>query len=337
MSSSIPFSEITVVMQGPAHVGFDVRYAAEPLRQLLPQAKIILSTQRAQIAPGNDYSIFDEVVLTQDPGELPPLKYRGPANNVNRQITSTRAGLERVTTPFAVKLRTDSQLTSLRFIEAWQMLGEVGDAPRRRGRSRILACSHFTLNPRYDERLAFHVSDLFAFGRTEDLLAFWQAPAYDLATAMWYDSHPHVQGSTRAEKAFRGRYAVEQWLLLHYLFAKDCFPILYHNHCSQEIVDDFEECLVDNFVIVHPRDLGLITPRHRQADNAYVNTICYSHEEWRALAKRKRDISSAFSGYTPWPRDELARKWVVRLRGLSTHGLVRRMPGRGVIRSLIPD
>src|SRR5512134_1226553 len=93
--------DITFVMQGGLGGAYDVRYAASYMRTLFPGSKFLLATQESQVKHVRDYDVFDEVLLTRDPGALPPLKWGGDPHNVNRQILSSAAGLNAVRTPLA--------------------------------------------------------------------------------------------------------------------------------------------------------------------------------------------------------------------------------------------
>jgi hypothetical protein len=58
------------------------------------------------------------LLLNDDPGAI------NGRNNVNRQIVSTRNGLQKATRTYAVKLRTDTQLTGTGFIDAFDKYPE---------------------------------------------------------------------------------------------------------------------------------------------------------------------------------------------------------------------
>lgn len=301
---TIKDSDITFVLQGSLDVGWDVRYTARDLRRLFPGCSVVLATQKAAVKDISEYAEFDSVQLTGDPGALPPVKMWGGApHNVNRQKTTSLAGLEAVKTLYAVKLRTDSYLTSRAFLDYWSELSTSGSRPTAVGEARILGVSIFTVNPRFDERVSYHISDWFQFGTTQDLLRYWRCPEYDMATSIWYEYQPMAPNSMRRELQFRSRYATEQWLTLHYLFPNGVFPIAFHNDTSEAIINEFEDRLVDNFIIVHPHDISLKMPKHQQAySNRYFNALCYSFGDWKRLSYERRGLQTALEGYSLWPR-----------------------------------
>lgn len=173
------FEDITVVVQGPVQTLKGREQEAgithkclSSLRQHLPGARIILSTWPNQQLSGLDY---DELVISEDPG--PNIRNfhsdgRAQHYNNNRQIVSTLAGLKQVKTPYAIKLRSDNYLIGSRFIELQQHY------PNRCGshrlfHERVVVSNVFTRKYAKGFRVAYHLSDFFYFGLTEDLLAIW--------------------------------------------------------------------------------------------------------------------------------------------------------------------
>lgn len=131
----------------------------------MPCAKIILSTWEGSDIEGLD---FDEAVLSADPGGFPAQNIKNPVIcNVNRQIVSTRNGINAVDTPYAAKLRTDFCIEHSGFLDWFFRYSEKDNVEHR-----VIVSDKFTRNPRIVTRRirrAFHPSDIFLFGYTEDL------------------------------------------------------------------------------------------------------------------------------------------------------------------------
>lgn len=329
---AIANADITIVLQGGLDVGWDVRYSARHLRGVMPGVRIILATQKSAARLFEGAADFDDVVLTEDPGALPPVKLIGAPHNINRQILSSRAGLAAVKTPYAVKMRTDAYLSSRRAADLWTRWGLGGRGSRAVGEGRILIVNLFSLNPRFDERLCYHLSDWLQFGRTADLRTFWSGPEMTFGTNTWYEREPFAAGSLPRELEFRSRYATEQWLTLGYLFGEGPHPIAYHNHVSPEIIAEFEENLADNFIVVHPSDIGLEMPKHKDVyASRYFNTICYSFEDWKALVRERGGLTGEDIGWTRWPRTAGEKRFYMtakqRLRWLNRFGWAHRLRG----------
>ena len=120
-------ADITVVVQGPVVASPDRRMdegitekCLASIREHLPEAKILLSTWVGQPIEGLDY---DELLLNEDPGSNVTeygVDGKPDASNNNRQIVSSRNGLARVKTAYAMKLRSDNYLTGAQFKELQQ-------------------------------------------------------------------------------------------------------------------------------------------------------------------------------------------------------------------------
>lgn len=173
------FEEITVVVQGPVQT-LNGRKQEEKItrrcllsvREWLPGARIILSTWPSQNL--NDLN-YDELVVSEDPGpnirnfhaDGSPQKY-----NNNRQIVSTLAGLKRVTTPYALKLRSDNYLTNNHFVDLQSKYPKRSDK-QAIFQERVVVSNVFTRKYAKGFRVAHHLSDFFYFGLTADLLKIW--------------------------------------------------------------------------------------------------------------------------------------------------------------------
>lgn len=181
----IDFKDITVVVQGPVQTFNDrpqepniTTKCFNSIRQLLPGATIILSTWPNQDLSGLDY---DELVISPDPGaNSRNQKLDGTPQwyNNNRQIVSSVEGLKRVTTKYAVKLRSDNFLTSNGFVALQQQY------PKRCEqdcflKERVVVSDVFTRKYAKGFPVAYHVSDFFYFGLTEDVLALWDFPLFE--------------------------------------------------------------------------------------------------------------------------------------------------------------
>ena len=99
---SIEGKDISVVVQG--YVSEETKFLLYSIRKYLPEAKIIVSTWDYCCVEGWDY---DVLVLNSDPGAIPCEIWDNftRVNNGNRQILSTKNGIDKVTTKYTLKLR----------------------------------------------------------------------------------------------------------------------------------------------------------------------------------------------------------------------------------------
>lgn len=179
------YSDITVVVQGPVQTFSDrpqepniTHKCLASIRQHLPGAHILLSTWPDQDLTGLDY---DTLVVSEDPGSNSrnyTLKGQAQKYNNNRQIVSSCEGLKRVTTRYAMKLRSDNFLTGNGFVALQKQYPKRSDQYRF-FQEHVVVCDVFTRRYAKGYPVAFHVSDFFYFGRTEDVLALWDFPLFE--------------------------------------------------------------------------------------------------------------------------------------------------------------
>lgn len=248
-------------------------------RKVLPGARVILSTWAgAELPPG---LALDALVESDDPGALAPLKLDDhKANNVNRQLRSTRAGLEAVDTPYAAKLRTDAFLEHAGFIDYYREQTVLDG-----GHQRLLASSFFTLDPTMFERLPYHLGDWFQFGPTPLLRAYWAAPPMSSRDARQYEHQAHPPGSTVLERRFRARFAVEQHLCLHFAHARGYAVPRFLNDVSDAVLSDYQRFLAHEVMLLDPWQIGLRFDKYGWVGNSPFQRLNnLMHLDWLALA-----------------------------------------------------
>lgn len=248
-------------------------------RRALPGTRIVLSSwEGVELPPGLEP---DSVVESPDPGGLAPLKLDDTkANNVNRQLLTTQAGLAAVRTPYAAKLRTDCFLEHAGFLD-WYLEQRAVDG----GRERLLASSFFTLDPALFERLPYHVSDWFHFGPTELLREWWAAPPMSMEDAQYHETHPHAPGSSIFERRFRARYAVEQHICMGFAAGRGYTCPRFLNDVSDAVLADYRRFLAHETMLLDPWQIGLRFDKYEWVGNsAFQRLNNLMHLDWLALA-----------------------------------------------------
>ncbi|MGQ9806153.1 MAG: WavE lipopolysaccharide synthesis family protein [Chlorobiales bacterium] len=163
---------ISVVVQGPIHHQDDLtKRVLKSVRTHLPDAELILSTWNGSDVSGLD---CDVLLLNDDPGAI------NGNNNVNRQIVSTRNGLEKASRKYAMKLRTDTLLTGTGFLDVFNLYPERRDDFKVFER-KIVIPTIYTRHPLHFSFYSgvfhfFHPSDIFQFGLKTDLWSLWNIP-----------------------------------------------------------------------------------------------------------------------------------------------------------------
>lgn len=233
--------DVTFVVQGPIHP--ETAMCLRSIRTHYPDSRIVTSTWKSASTNGID---CDELVLNDDPGgaKSPP----GSIDNVNRQIVSTRNGLVRVQTTYAVKIRSDCSL----FARSLQRPSEAGSLFR----NKIIALDLYFKDP-IKSNFLFHPGDIFQFGRTEDLLDLWQIPLSNFAPSRtgfksWLLNNPIFKAR---------RYVPEQYIWVSFLrkaslSADIGFPLDF----ELEQFSMSEQSIAQNFIIKTYDELGLHIP-----------------------------------------------------------------------------
>ena len=288
--------DITVVVQGPVQALPDrdqdtgiTEVCLNSVRTFLPGARTILSTWKDQDLEGLD---FDELVINEDPGaNITSYRENGEPGkeNYNRQIASTRGGLDRVRTRYVVKLRSDNYLTGNGFKTLQQHFPERG-RNYRFSRERVVTNSTYTRRYARGIRVAFHSCDFFYFGLTDDVFDMWDLPLFeDLA----FD--PAKQGKKQHRGAPLHAPAAEQDIWLRYLNKHLAEPIeLKHLFdTSPELLQVSEQCFANNLVVAGLDEIGLALPSKFAGGTRAVKTsslIAYlSHLDWQQLYRRYCD------------------------------------------------
>lgn len=225
----------------------------------------------------------DEVVAVPDPGGFAYAERPGEKiNNVNRQIANTAAGLKKVRTPYALKLRSDFLLTGNGFLRYFDAFPAADEAYRAFGH-KLLACCYFARNPRSDMPFPFHPSDLAFFGRTEDLLRLYDIPLMTREQAYWNRQDRHQY-----------QYVPEQYLFINCLkrggFAPECG---FYNDCREAGVAQTERFFASDFIFLTFEQFNL-RPTKATFDMAvHPNAFrsCYTHIEWRRLYRDYADAA----------------------------------------------
>lgn len=225
----------------------------------------------------------DEVVAVPDPGGFAYAERPGEKiNNVNRQIANTAAGLKKVRTPYALKLRSDFLLTGNGFLRYFDAFPAADEAYRAFGH-KLLACCYFARNPRSDMPFPFHPSDLAFFGRTEDLLRLYDIPLMTREQAYWNRQDRHQY-----------QYVPEQYLFINCLkrggFAPECG---FYNDCREAGVAQTERFFASDFIFLTFEQFNLRPTKATFDVAVHPNAFrsCYTHIEWRRLYRDYADAA----------------------------------------------
>lgn len=277
----IAFTDITVVVQGA--VGEMTAAALASIRQHLPGAQLILSTWQDTDITGLN---ADRFVFNADPGGYPVNNVPGAAtNNLNRQIVSTHAGLMQVTTPYALKLRTDFLLTGHQFLDYFQRYPQRGPGPHLFS-ERVLACCYFTRNPHGTPSFPFHLSDIAFFGHTGDVRQLFAIPLLSEPEHRWDETAGHPGTS------WNQRYAAEQHIFLNALRLKSLpAPCEHSRDATPENRELTDRYLANEVILLEFEPFNLLPTKSVFRREVHPTTFacCYTHYDWQRLYRHYAD------------------------------------------------
>jgi hypothetical protein len=276
-------ADVSLIFQGPV-VGLSTDQAEKQITRLclasarsaLPGAEIILSTWAVADVTG---LAADKILRNPDPGGW--MRDDDVLCNDNRQIVSTRNGLRAATRPYAAKLRSDTMITHAGFLDFPRM-----SAPRLPGwaifSERVLTIERYSRDPA-KMPLLHHISDIFQFGRREDLLMLWEIPLNTADTYQaWETRHPRPFWRPFPKKRTYQRRASEQYIWLRCVQRK--FPDVDVDYLWQmkfSAIGLSESLLTANFMVVTNEQAGIRLPE-RFATHGWTQT-CYESRRWPKL------------------------------------------------------
>ena len=271
----IDSSEISVVVQGAISDKFTKRVLVS-IRKYLPKSEIILSTWKGSDVSDLDY---DQLVLSKDPGTKILLNNNIPLN-LNRQITSTLNGLRKATRKFALKIRTDIELTSDSFLNYFNKYNDY-DYSYKFFQNRILMCEKYI---RYSKYLCFHISDWVQFGYKDDLLKLWDIPlANEKKIVNYFAKHQLTSEHIwHIFKDFRRQYCAEQYIWIEFLKKYMHIDFKHMFDSTDENVQLTEDTFLNNILPLSEEQFGI---KFLKYDT--VNDFCYTYNDWGEMYVKK--------------------------------------------------
>jgi hypothetical protein len=245
---------------------------------LLAVGSMVLAAARTLMAA------CDAVVLAGDALPLPPIKSDSSApNHANLQIAAARRGLEAVTRSHLLRVRCDLIFLDGDFIDQWRRLKSLHRGNAAILGDRVLVSNLYTLNPYTFERLPFHISDWFHFGRTDDVRQIWDVPPVPLADAVHYTTVAHDPTSNLDERKMLCRVAVEQHIIFEGI-GRRLPDIRLDRHNDWSSRERFLDLLCDNFVIADLVAARCVFPKYAQdIGNPRKDVHCIGQADWKAL------------------------------------------------------
>lgn len=255
--SKIDSADISVVVQGYAD-SYYTRNLICSIRKYFPDSQIILSTWKEC-----DTSIFDcdEIILNEDPGNCNSGRWENHSidNNGNRQIVSSKAGVEMATRKYTLRLRSDLLLLGddiSAFFEAFnKKQGEFQFFSKRMIIGELYTRKKFNYYygpDSYSVDKPLHPSDWFVFGLTEDIKKFYSyIEPMQLADMKDYVCK-NEKKVVKNKYLYTWRYTTEQYMF--YSVVKHFRPEIKFEDwtdTNKDLMLKSKSILFDNFIILN--------------------------------------------------------------------------------------
>ena len=172
--NKINSKDVSVVIQGKNITDHTIK-CLNSIRKNFPDAEIIFSTYENEDVSGLD---FDILITSVDPKAtlLCPNMY----NNMNRILTTTRAGLNKVSRKYCLKIRSDLFFDNDKILSDFSSLFPIREEYYKIFKQRVVFYSLWTrkfeyIANKYRILTPFYLSDWLCFGLTEDIKLYFNA------------------------------------------------------------------------------------------------------------------------------------------------------------------
>lgn len=308
-------SDISIVLQGPVD-SIETKKSIESIRRYLKGATIILSTWEGANVEGLD---FDVLIENKDPGSYMYCKKDKIYTNINRQLVSIKAGLEKVQTKYAFKLRSDLILTSDNFLKYFDKYEDKD--PKYKFFKKSVLVSSLTSKEYSDgvgnRPVPFHVSDWFYFGLTEDLNLFF-SNIENIADEEAFSNYKLKYPEKNPVMGFEQQYASEQYAC-YKAFSKK-FDIKFEDWSdwNDENILQAEVLLANNFVFLDPVQHGLYIAKFQELINNNYGPTCLfegyiNHYKFLTYYKKHANKKFIIPLKYRWKKDLKLEKYIKNL------------------------
>lgn len=310
-------SRITFVLQGPILqiAGENVtKRSAESIREFFPNATLILSTWSDQDTAG---ITRDKEVISLQPlnWKLTGASSDTRTNNVNRQILSSRAGLLKVETEFAVKVRSDLVFTANRLSSILNRLDCADSGLYGVFSKRIIVLDRISIDPRKVLPLSFSPCDYLSAGLTEDVLKLWSGDMMSDDEAVYFDGRrvPVEPPSPYLPEGLLARFTAEGHIWRDLFKDSEIELPEDYTDTRPEVIQSSIKTFVANLIPLGQSHIGLDSPKHPRGFDFARVSYCYTYLDWKRDL-RDEGMTTQFSTFHSdliflWLWQKLTKIW----------------------------
>ncbi len=289
-------SQLSIVVQGPIYAegqGKNTYDVLASYRRLFPNAEIILSTWKSLIDTKKLQELNVILVTSDDPGS----DNSGDATfNLNRQIISSHAGLNRATQKYCIKTRTDAFIHNDIFMHYYKL--HIDHQPNGfifKQPVLVYSSSSRNWSKGFIPHL-FHPCDWFFFGLTTDVAEIFSIPVIDEEDLTYFKNRK----STRTP-SFSGwcRYTPEQWIFVQLLIkkgvlGKESFP--FYGYRDKKMLALNKRIHREDLIVLDADQLALHSWKYPKPHSRNIQISQLRHEEWVSACQ----IAHMPFARTPW-------------------------------------
>tara|TARA_B100000787_G_scaffold161703_1_gene141784 strand:- start:4434 stop:5327 length:894 start_codon:yes stop_codon:yes gene_type:complete len=261
-------SNLTLIIQGPFND--QISENAQIYRKEFPLLEILIISweedyyKYKQQFPENSEKI--KVITAKDPGG--DISSCNEKFNVNRQLVSTKKGLQLSNTEYCLKTRSDFTLNLNLTIKKFNKFNRSNDTNTEFNES-ILILNLTSENPLYSNRY-FAFCDWLYLGLTDDLKKL-----------IISDQYPKIFLKHKIENNSSLRYNAEQWMVLKGLLGQNFLGIIPNSYAINESIINSYMKVLRSFIILNPRLIGLNSHKYHFLQFKLSNM--YTYKEWKSM------------------------------------------------------
>jgi hypothetical protein len=278
---SILARDVTFVVQGPILENHKQKITGNlihSIRKYFPESKILLSTWVGENT--KSLPLVEKIIYSSDPGAAVFLEQPRTFNNVNRQIVSTKRGLDEVNTKYAIKIRSDLILKNNKLLNSLSYLDPSDrNTEYKYLNSYVLVTNQTSVNPRKLYRYPFAICDWFWAGRTKDLLDIWDIK---LMPEDWFRYFEEEEVLAEHGSRYLSRYFPETYITSTFIRKKKKIEFENSFDISQNNIELSEDIIANNFIIKSNWQLGIRSQKHHKPLRVLIPM--YTFSDWRKMA-----------------------------------------------------
>ena len=254
----ITSKDLSVVVQG-AVSPLETALCLKSVRKYLPEAQIILSTWN-----GSDIShfdgLYDEIVLSDDPGAVIFDIKDKKTNSLNRILVSSREGIKVAKKTYVLRIRTDLILKNNNLLKLYDDF-EKRNNEKSLFKQRIFAYDIFSLKfniyKNKTQPLLFHISDWCYLGLREDIEELFNIPEVEEPEfSQYFKKHKKLRDDIYPSRMWK--MSPEQYFT--YSNALKVFKDLkFENYLdvNSQNIEISEDFIINNFRVFSPKEWGI--------------------------------------------------------------------------------